>query len=404
MEHPDKEKTPGIMWVKRDKSITPYWIASRAAIKAGWPLKTVNLKESPPGTLVQRCQRLTAEMREYVYGAPKPKLSYNGTIGSLLTLYETHPNSPYKKLSASTLHTFDVYLRKIRTAHGERLICRLTGLDVMNWHEAWSAPIGVNPPRLAGALVAVNILKNALTFGQVCGLPDCKAFREILGQVHFEHPEPRNQAPTAVDVAAAMAAAHRLGRPSAALAYALQFETSARQWDIIGQWVPMADERPSSVFRGRGRKKWIGPTWASIDANMTLSLIPSKTSKTTRARVRVGLTNCPMIMSEIASIPPELRTGPLIVDEHTRLPYTDRQFTEVWRDVRSEAGLSPLLWNRDLRAGALTEGGMAGASADDRAKLAGHSGAKMTRSVYDRDVLVASNRVAAARAKFREKK
>ena len=38
------------------------------------------------------------------------------------------------------------------------------------------------------------------------------------------------------------------------------------------------------------------------------------------------------------------------------------------------------------------------------AKLAGHAGPKMTRRVYDRDVLIASNRVAEARAKFREKK
>lgn len=79
-----------------------------------------------------------------------------------------------------------------------------------------------------------------------------------------------------------------------------------------------------------------------------------------------------------------------------------RQFQAVWQAVRGEAELSAELWNRDLRAGAITEGGMAGASSDDRAKLAGHSGTKTTRAVYDRNVLVASNRVAEARAKFRK--
>ncbi|MGA2638511.1 hypothetical protein, partial [Methylocella sp.] len=41
------------------------------------------------------------------------------------------------------------------------------------------------------------------------------------------------------------------------------------------------------------------------------------------------------------------------------------------------------------------------ASADDRAKLAGHSTNRMVRSVYDRqDGLIAAGRVAEARAKF----
>ncbi len=44
---------------------------------------------------------------------------------------------------------------------------------------------------------------------------------------------------------------------------------------------------------------------------------------------------------------------------------------------------------------------IAGASSDDRAKLAGHS-KKITRRVYDRDVLVSSSRVNEARAKFRK--
>jgi hypothetical protein len=47
---------------------------------------------------------------------------------------------------------------------------------------------------------------------------------------------------------------------------------------------------------------------------------------------------------------------------------------------------------------------MAGASADDRAKMAGHSQPHVTRRVYDRDVLIGANRVAEARKAFREKK
>ena len=71
----------------------------------------------------------------------------------------------------------------------------------------------------------------------------------------------------------------------------------------------------------------------------------------------------------------------------------------TWRAVRAAAGLSPELWNRDLRAGG-TEGQMAGAALEDRAKMAGHS-AKINQAVYSRDRLAASNRVVEARERFR---
>jgi hypothetical protein len=45
--------------------------------------------------------------------------------------------------------------------------------------------------------------------------------------------------------------------------------------------------------------------------------------------------------------------------------------------VRKEAGLPRDLWNRDIRAGGVTEGGKAGATSDDRAKVAGHSKPKI---------------------------
>ena len=72
----------------------------------------------------------------------------------------------------------------------------------------------------------------------------------------------------------------------------------------------------------------------------------------------------------------------------------------TWRAVRAAAGLSPELWNRDLRAGGITEGQMAGAALEDRAKMAGHS-AKINQAVYSRDRLAASNRVVEARERFR---
>lgn len=380
---------------RKNGPAAPYWVASKAAVKAGWPIKMVNLSETPAGQLERRCARLQAEMAAFMAQDRPEHIRYDGTVRSILNLYQSHPNSPYHKLKGSSLKPYDVYLAKLSRVHGERRVSALTGLDVLNWHAMWA---GSNEPKLAGAAMALHVLKTALSFGQICGFTDCEKLRQTLSLLSFPHPKPRNEAPTAGEVQAAMDAARKLGRPLAALAYALQFETAARQWDIIGQWFPLSDPRPSPVHGGG--KKWIGPTWAAIDADMVLTLTPSKTIRTTGARVHVDLKLCPMVMSEIASLPE--RAGPLILNEATGQPYTSQQFMLLWRRVRAEAGLSLTLWNRDLRAGAITEGGIAGATADDRAKLAGHAGPKMTRKVYDRDVLVASNRVAEARAKFRK--
>jgi hypothetical protein len=105
----------------------------------------------------------------------------------------------------------------------------------------------------------------------------------------------------------------------------------------------MSDPRPSA-YTWNGRK-WRGPTWAgAISDDLIFEIIPSKTERTTGKRVRA---------------------------------------------------------DRDFRAGAITEASMGGASADDRAKQAGHS-VKINRKAYDRDVLESARRVAEARKKFRE--
>jgi hypothetical protein len=167
---------------------------------------------------------------------------------------------------------------------------------------------------------------------------------------------------------------------------------------VIGVWVDLSDPRPSSIISGT--RKWIGPLWGSIGPDMVLTLTPTKTEKTTRARVKVDLTKCPLVMECLAGIAPEKRGGPLVISDRTGLPFWPREFDGLWRRVTKAAGLRPTLWNRDLRAGGLTEASMAGASSDDRAKLAAHS-KRMTQATYDRDILISSDRVAEARARFR---
>jgi integrase len=71
--------------------------------------------------------------------------------------------------------------------------------------------------------------------------------------------------------------------------------------------------------------------------------------------------------------------------------------------VVSRADISAKLWNRDLRAGAVTEGRQGGALTDDLAKGAGHASKRTTAKVYDRDQLEAQRRVMQARLAYRDK-
>ena len=105
----------------------------------------------------------------------------------------------------------------------------------------------------------------------------------------------------------------------------------------------------------------------------------------------------------MARIPAEARRGPLIVNPTTGFPYRQTTYYDLWKKVTKAAGIRTGLWNRDLRAGAATEGGQAGAKIDDMAKQMGHSNKRTTAEVYDRDRFEAHRRVARARVAYRDK-
>jgi integrase len=150
-------------------------------------------------------------------------------------------------------------------------------------------------------------------------------------------------------------------------------------------------------------EKWIGPTWQQVDAGMVLRVTPSKTEDTSEARVAFDLRECPMIAEEIERIEATRRIGPLIVAEHTGLPYRHETFRRAWRRDAQVAGIPRNVWNRDLRAGGVTEAREAGASTDDVAKTAGHTDKRTTARVYDRAALEAARRVSRARVGNRHK-
>jgi integrase len=395
-----KPKAPGLIW---DRG-SPIWRATRAAIKAGFPTKRVNLKffADNETALVARCQRLTAEQNEWLSGRLSRDPLFDGTVASVIKFWQTERTSRYHTIEASSRHPYDIYARMIVRTVGARRVDAVDGRDLWRWHGEWSKPLqGGDKPRLAAARMAVIVLKNALGFAAACRQPGCAELRDIIGKIRFPGPRPRVEAPTAPEIIAARKAAHQLGHAPAALAYALQFEGAMRQWDVVGKWVPLSDKKASLIIDGTS--KWIGPMWSQIDADLILRYTPQKTQFTSGAQVVLDLTVMPMVMEELAKVPVHARRGPLIVNPRTGLPYRNWYFGEIWRRVREMTGIRKEVWNRDMRAAGVTEGGQAGAPTDDLAKQAGHANKRTTAKVYDRDRLESARRVAKARVAHRGK-
>ena len=166
---------------------------------------------------------------------------------------------------------------------------------------------------------------------------------------------------------------------------------------------PISEPKPSAII-SKGAK-WFGPTWQHVDQNLILRYTPSKTDRTTGEEIVIDLRACPMVMEELALMPDAERTGPLIKDKKTGLPYRRERHAEAWHIARKAAGIPASAWNRDLRASGSTEARAAEAMIDDLKKVAGHSERSNTMAtVYDRAKLEAHRRVVKARTAFRSGK
>ena len=396
----ERPKGPGLKWrQRRNGPEVPYWFADKKAVAAGYPVKSANLKPfaDRPAMLKERVERLQSEMMQWMAGDRNTAPLFDGTFRLLLNLYEREPESSHQELKPGVMETYNVYIRRLRQHIGNLRVDQADGRDLKRWFAVWRTdPDGSD--HLPRARMVLAVLKAAISFGVTCRLPGCKSFQEVMGEIEFPSPRSRTFAPTAQQIEAARKAAHAAGHPRRALLYALVYDTTGRAFDFLGRWQPISYQKPSSVL-GYG-KKWIGPHWSVIDDQLMMKIQPTKTENTTAVEVSFDLSICPMVMEELAQIPASERNGPLIINERAGLPYIYQTFRLGWNADFQAAGIPKGMWCRDLRAGGVTEGGKAGASKDDRRKVAGHAKEKQTEK-YDRDQLAAQRRVMLARTKYR---
>lgn len=141
-----------------------------------------------------------------------------------------------------------------------------------------------------------------------------------------------------------------MGRPSIAIAKALQFELTLRQIGVTGEWSTTRETASGTTDCGQ---RWSGGAqWSDIDRGRVLR---KKTTKP--GQVAVHDANADLLVAEcLALAPTEMRIGPILMNETTGLPDRYSNFDQMWRAVARKAGVPDGVWSRDSRAGGITGG------------------------------------------------
>jgi hypothetical protein len=381
------QDTPGLKRkLNKDGTFRFYWEARSDLAKRGYRPTSVRLHypDSDDGRLqlAARCRILQAEMLAWAANEGEfPKRGYDGTMESLGRCFLTDADSPHQSTKWNTQRLREQCIKIITSTVGKRNVGDLLGPDFKRWYKNWGAPaVEGGRARPYRAKHCMDTSRAMIAYGVTLGHADCRSADHILDKMRFASPAARESKMTIEQVAAIRTTAHRMGLGSIALATAYQFELAMRQKDVIGEWEPCDGADGGIVHKGR---RWVnGLLWSHIDSNLILS----KRHVKTRALVEHDLKLCPMVLEEIALIPPERRVGPVIISESTGEPFKHRTFTQTWRRVADRAGLPPDIWNMDARAGAVSEAYAAGAEEQEVMKLAGHKN-RQTSSRYNRETL-----------------
>jgi len=381
MSKPVKVRSaPGLIWRPRGKAWEARWQARTDLVKRGFGTKSVKLwtgavdpTKEEWDRIADRCNELQADMLVWARGGLPEVGPFDGTLRSLMRAYKTDPDSQYRKIRYNSRVHYDALMSLIETEHGDKLLADLKGRTFSRLHEDWTAG-----GKIAIAHAKMGMLRTLFSFGAtLLEDDDCGRLSGILSKMRFAMPKPRTERLTAAQAVAIRSKAHALGRPSIALAQAIQFECMLRQKDVIGEWVPIREPGISDV-QAEGLKWLRGIRWEEIDQNMVLRHVTSKRQKL----IEISLKNAPMVLEELNNFPKyrEIRQfGPIIVSEWDNLPWTGPEFRRWWRIVADAAGVPKTVRNMDSRAGAISEATDAGADLEHVRHAATHSNISMTQ-------------------------
>jgi hypothetical protein len=175
--------------------------------------------------------------------------------------------------------------------------------------------------------------------------PDCERLCVVLHNLRFKVEKPRTERLTEEQAIAIRAKAHQMGRASIALAQAFQFDCKLTQKDVIGEWVPLAEEETGHAIHED--KKWIrGLRWEEIS-----ELMLRHTASNGGVVLEFDLRRAPMVMEELRLLKVMPPKGPVIICEFTGVPWQAPEFRRWWRKIADACGVPKNVKNMDSRAG-----------------------------------------------------
>jgi hypothetical protein len=382
-----------------------YWVARADLVKAGYRPETIRLSYdisnvSEHVLITAACMKYQAEMLEWSAGHRSDRKRFDGTVASLVRCYQVDEASPYRDLKWNTRRTNDHILKTIERAFGKRALAALKIGDFRRWYDEAKKPKQTGGrERVDRACKIIKMLRELFKYGVTAELAECKRLREILMAAEFKHPARRKIKLQLQHVQAFIPKAIEKGRMSLALGTALQFETTLRQRDVIGEWEPITKgETPSGIVLN-GRRWANGLTWTDLANDLEIFKDTTKTGQTAAHDLKV----CPLVLQVLAHIPAEKRVGPLIIDETAGRPYAEHAYGREWRAIAKEAGIPDHVWNMDARAGGISEADDAGADLDDIRSAAAQSQTSTTAR-YVRGTIGKSRKVAQLRVAHRASK
>jgi len=390
----DKSHAPGFKSRKNaDGESRYYWVAKAD----GYPLKTVRL-HGDEETMAHRCRVLQSEMLQWqAEQGIEGRVLFDGTIKGLISVYRTTKESPYHTIKHSTRQMYDESLDLLEATVGARRLNVLTGLDFTRWYNNLKQPAeDGQPERVRRAYKAMQLTRIIVKFGVVANIAGCVRLAQILDVMEFKTPASRTEAITFQMVKDICAKAIESGNRSIAIAQAMQFELTLRQIDVIGEWEP-AGNATSSIF-DRGERWSGGVTWNHINKDWELRKDTTKTGQQAVHDVKAY----PFLLSLLQSVPLEQRIGPIVINEATGLPWKRRDFAKKWRVYAKACGVPANVWNRDSRAGGVTEGSDAGADIEHLRQHANHADLRTTGR-YNRKTIEKTRQVAHLRVANRDK-
>lgn len=409
---------PGLTWKLLRTGFEARWRARTDLVEAGFTPKSVRLwrGESPDAVpdaaavqfLQSYCQRLQAEMLVFGRGnLRKAETEFDGTWGSLIDCYRSNSYSTYQTLRYPSRRNYDNILDRFKTDHGAEVLANANAITFLEWHR--TAKGAEN--KVATAHEMICRVRIILSFGKtLLEDPQCRRLREILSGLRFENSKPREERITHEQASAVIAAAHSMMLHSVAMAQAFAFECTFRQKDVIGEYLPASEPGVYDTADLYGNERWgRGLRWEEIDENLILRHVTSKKQKPIECDLRLA----PMVMDELAiaaglnpangvmraDLP---STGPVIIYERSGAPYESTQFRQRWRAAARVAGVPDEVFQMDSRAGAISEGLLAGAEIDHVRQSAAHSDIKQTQQ-YDRAQAEATSKVMTLRVANRNK-